>query len=311
MISKQTVLILGAGASAPYNFNTGKTQLDWARNFKVEDLALEILPIPKSLAPGLLAHLLDTGERSIDAMLRRDSEYLPPAKALIARDLLRSERNLLSWKPEPPTYWYRSLFTNLPRNTLPEFRASPLKIFTYNYDRSLDYFLWRAIASCFPGISNDEIADILNVIGPFHLHGQLGRLYPEALGMGDVVEYGGDHSMGGITESDVASAITQIKLISETTMLDAPFVHAQQAIADAERLVFLGFSFHPDNLAKLRISENPLKPSTEVFCSAFGLTEQETGHMKQRLGSSFASFQFGGERDDIMRYLGMHPAILG
>jgi hypothetical protein len=242
MLSKSTVMILGAGASAPYGFNTGRGQLNWARSLEAPNLAIEIEPLSTTLVPQLQLTLRDTGERSIDAMLKASSALLPAAKALMARDLLRAERQTLAVRPEKDTYWYRTLYAALPRASLAEFRRAPLTIYTFNYDRSLDYFLWRALAVAFPDAHAAEIAEALDCIGPFHLHGQLGRLYPESAGTDEIVLYGGDASSGGVTRSDVQAAIAQIKLISETTAIDEFFVRAQDAISCAEHLVFLGFA---------------------------------------------------------------------
>ena len=141
MLSKPTVMILGAGASQPYGFKTGPKQLDWARSLGEQNLVNDIKPYPPMFVPQLRSTLRDTGERSIDAMLRADSPLLSAAKALMARELLRAERNLISPPAEQDTFWYRTLYAALPRNSLDEFRRSQLAIYTFNYDRSLDYFL--------------------------------------------------------------------------------------------------------------------------------------------------------------------------
>jgi len=305
MLSKSTVLILGAGASQPYGFKTGREQLDWAR--ATPDLLDEIKPVIPMYAPQLASVLRDTGERSIDAMLRADSPLLPAAKTLMARDLLRAERRLIPPPAEQPTYWYRTLYDALPRRTLEEFRRAPLVIYTFNYDRSLDYFLWRASVAAFPMATSAQIAEALDCIGPFHLHGQLGRLYPESNGAGPVVEFGGE--TGGaaeITNSDAQAAGSQIKLISETYATDDCFVRAQQAISAAEQLVFLGFGFHPDNLGKLRL-QGCLRQQTAVFASAYGVTQHQTAHLSNKYGFNGS---FGHESEGISRFLAMNPRIL-
>jgi hypothetical protein len=96
MLAKQTVLILGAGASEPYGFKTGGRQLDWARSLGQPHLIPDTAPLLRTLVPQLQRTLRDTGEGSIDAMLRADSPLLLHAKALMARDLFRVERTLLS-----------------------------------------------------------------------------------------------------------------------------------------------------------------------------------------------------------------------
>jgi hypothetical protein len=306
LLSKKTVMILGAGASAPYGFSTGKSQLDTARLLSPQQIATEIAPYPAPLAPTLHAALRNTGERSIDAMLPKDSPILGPAKALIARDLFRVERNNLNPKAEPLGYWYRTLYSNIPRRTLEEVRGAPLRIFTFNDDRSLDDFLWRALSQTFSDASPSDIAAVLGEIGPFHLHGQLGRLKGELTCPGDVVAYGGDAESGGATDSDVAAAVTQIRLISETSADDALFKRAREALAWADRVIFLGFSFHPDNLGKFQL-QSCLRASTESWASAFGITEQEMGYLRQKYS---LGVQCGQEQWDVARFFAVYPQML-
>ena len=307
MLSKRTVLILGAGASAPYGFKTGRGQLDWARALGAEALAAHAAPFSRALVPQLNLTLRDTGERSIDAMLRADSPLLPLAKALMARDLLRAERVIVTPPSEKDSYWYRTLYAALPRHTLHAFRRAPLAIYTFNYDRSLDYFLWRALAVAFPQATATEVAEALDCIGPFHLHGQLGRLYTEAPGNDEVLEYGGSASPGDeFSDSDVQKAARQIKLISETYATDEFFVRAQNAISEADQVVFLGFGFHPDNLAKLRLRDC-LRHETQTFASACGLTQQHTNWLRTKFG---VAANFGNEGWDVARFLAVTPQIL-
>jgi len=307
MLKKPTVLILGAGASVPYGFSTGKKQLDDARLLTAGELANRIAPLPRTLAPQITSALHYTGELSIDAMLPADSPLLPAAKALIARDLYRVEFTHFERAPELPAHWYRMLYTNIPRRSIEQVRNAPLRIFTFNYDRSLDRFLSRALAQSFPSASPEEIGSLLATIGPFHLHGQLGRLNPEAPGIGDVVPYGGsDGRSGGATDSDVVAAIGQIRLISETTANDAAFVHLHSDLSKAARVVFLGFAFHEDNVNKLKLPE-VLRKDAESFASAYGLTVSEMAYLRQKYGISVIH---GSMSDDIASFLANYPQIL-
>src|ERR1700729_459951 len=118
MLSKRTVFVLGAGASAPFGFSTGKKQLDEARTLTPQQVAVKIDPIDAQFATPLLGALNSTGEYSIDAMLPAESPLVPAAKALIARDLFSVERGLRTPRKEPEDWWYRTLFSNIPRGTL-------------------------------------------------------------------------------------------------------------------------------------------------------------------------------------------------
>jgi hypothetical protein len=308
MLRKQTVFILGAGASAPYQFSTGRGQLNDARTYTAEQLAERFSPVSRKLAPQLLTRLLKTGEPSIDAMLRPDSPLVAAAKGIIARDLFRVEQVGRTPPSETSQHWYRALFSNMPRGTYHEAINAPVRIFTFNYDRSLDRFLWDAFSAQFQheNISDAQIGALLAAIGPIHLHGQLGRLHAEMPGAGAVVPYGGSDERGP-TDTDMLVAIDQIKLISETNARDKPFAQLHYAITQAERVIFLGFGFHEDNVLKLRIKEN-LPPTAAVFASGMGLTEQQMGHFKHKYGLN--GMVHGHEAHDVARFLATFPQTL-
>ncbi len=109
MITKRTVFVLGAGASAHYGLPTGGDLLLAAQELTERQLEEHI---PSSMQSGIstlydtLAH---TGESSIDAMLESRGDIQVPGKALIARLLLQSEWNVKS-KYGPKSNWYRTLF---------------------------------------------------------------------------------------------------------------------------------------------------------------------------------------------------------
>ena len=70
MISLSTVFVLGAGASVPYGFDTGRQLLERARLLSEDDIVKLIAPpYPRFGATPLHDALVHTGESSIDAML--------------------------------------------------------------------------------------------------------------------------------------------------------------------------------------------------------------------------------------------------
>jgi hypothetical protein len=144
MITKRTVFVLGAGASAHYGFPTGGDLLLAAQELTERQLEEHI---PSSMQSGIstlydtLAH---TGESSIDAMLETRGDIQVPGKALIARLLLQAEWNV---KPKygPKYNWYRTLFAAVNAPTLSEVLSQPVTFVTFNYDRSLEHFLAEAL----------------------------------------------------------------------------------------------------------------------------------------------------------------------
>jgi hypothetical protein len=269
MLSKTTVLILGAGASAPYGFPTGWRMLEDARALKVHQIAEMIKPRPSSEAPPLFETLRHTGEKSIDAALEGQPDIREAGKAFIARRLLTDERNHRTKDPpvDPPGAWYRELFTAMLGGNLEDFRANPLSILTYNYDRSLEAFFINALAAKYRRKSREECAKALDCVGPWHLHGQLGGLPELPIPGAEPVEYGG--SPEGLTDSDIASAAKAIQIVDEPHPHGEPFARARDAISTADRLVFLGFSFGVVNVGRLRLADC-LRHETETWATAMG-----------------------------------------
>jgi hypothetical protein len=140
-ISKPTVLILGAGASKPYGFPTGEELFDGVRQLQVHEVSDEISPSQSDHAGPLQLAVRSSLHRSLDAMLERRSELVEAGKAYTARRLLRAEAAAREAVADAPGTWYHILWDAMDLASLEAFRATPLKIITYNYDRSLEYAL--------------------------------------------------------------------------------------------------------------------------------------------------------------------------
>jgi hypothetical protein len=102
MLSKPTVIILGAGASMPYGFPSGEKLLRDARMYPVQQLASLVKPGQPMAVPALHRALQGTLDRSIDAMLETlPKEVVDAGKAYMARTLLACEANART----NPAHW--------------------------------------------------------------------------------------------------------------------------------------------------------------------------------------------------------------
>ena len=109
MIEEPTVLILGAGASVPYGYPTGKELVD-----SVIDTHLTLVDFgaSKSNVEEFTTDLRRSAVDSIDAFLERRREWLDLGKLAIAVFLMRAERedNLHSTTGDN---WYRFLMNRV------------------------------------------------------------------------------------------------------------------------------------------------------------------------------------------------------
>jgi hypothetical protein len=99
MFHKETVFVLGAGASAPYGFSTGFDLLTKARERSAKYLATRLgYPPATDLTPFVDA-IRENQHYSIDALLERRHDLLGFGKRLIAALILEEEKKPLTTSP--------------------------------------------------------------------------------------------------------------------------------------------------------------------------------------------------------------------
>ena len=155
MITKPTVLILGAGASAPYGFPVGSRLRELILS-RITD-RVTLAHIGKLHNPRNVSNFLDSFKRSllsIDAFLEHRQDYMEIGKACIAAILIPFEHpeylytqfsNDLNVKflCSP---WYAHLVRRLTATTDPgDFHNHALSVITFNYDRSFEYAMLQSL----------------------------------------------------------------------------------------------------------------------------------------------------------------------
>lgn len=269
MIKPPTVLVLGAGASEPYGFPLGRELL-----FQV----IEQLRVNSGLHNDLLKlgferdHLLVFGDHlqrsmqpSVDAFLEHRPEFVDVGKAAIARTLVRCEQEgvLLPKRDQPR--WYEYLFTHMGTD-VGEFEQNQLSIITFNYDRSLEYFLYLALKNSY-GLEDEEAATLVASVPIVHVHGQLGPL---------PFEPNGRPFAATTSDDEVRLAAAGIRIVHETAAEDEQFQRAHKLIGKARVLAFLGFGYHAANVDRLKL--DTFGSGLEIYPCTFGLI----GYERQR-----------------------------
>lgn len=149
-----------------------------------------------------------------------------------------------------------------------KFQENELLVITFNYDRSLEHYLFTALKSRFKksdGECAEKLADKV-----IHVHGQLGCLPWQTKEKGQMVPFG-DKSSDKIK---CAAEGIQVMHVAEDTSPE--FERARKAIADAKRVLFLGFGFHDTNMRRLGFTppcENP--PGLDLSGTFVGLPVRE------------------------------------
>jgi hypothetical protein len=150
VIRVPTTLVLGAGASAPYGPPVGAAlrRMILAECGNGNSFWMEVF---KALGISLsdVAEFRDAFRRStvpsIDAFLEHRPEFMTIGKTAIALGLIPYEHEDRIFDAATETgAWYSYLFDAL-RTSPDRFRGNHLSIVTFNYDRSIEYFLFNAL----------------------------------------------------------------------------------------------------------------------------------------------------------------------
>jgi len=165
---------------------------------------------------------------------------------------------------ETEEHWYRYLFNKMEARSLDEFRNNKISFITFNYDRSLEHFIFTSLKHSYGG-SDAETAKVLQAIPIVHVYGQLGK-YP-------YIDKDGRHYGGQLTPAVIGRCVAEIKIAHESAPTGT-FEKAHEVLEQAEKVFFLGFGYYRINLERLQLDRMPKKTSTFAG-TAFGLEEAE------------------------------------
>jgi len=261
MINKNTVFILGAGASSEFGFPLGERLRQEVINTFIgnsqetesiakvltgnwpEDFKEYIKPINE------FAYKLKHSVRySIDDFLERyQKTYLSIGKLAIALVLTRYENHDLLFESDN---WYRKIYDRMSEGTnIETFSKNKVSFITFNYDRSLEHFLYITLTHSDEKITEERVKEIINQIPIIHIYGQLDLLpWQDAEGR----PYGNP-----ITLKQLKRYKDNINIIFEnvTEKVNTNFQKAIDLLKQAEKIYILGFGFHPTNLTRLKLNE--------------------------------------------------------
>lgn len=273
MIEIPTVLILGAGASKPYGFPLGKELVDKVlRLFEDEtnDEIFYLLGFEKQARLEFKEALLYSSRNSVDAFLEHRFEFIEIGKAAIAMCLIPNEATDRLYNTDN---WYRYLFNKM-NTSFDEFQKNKISFVTFNYDRSLEHYLFTSLKSAY-GKSDQECSEKLNQFNIIHLHGSLSKLPWQ--GAAELVRpYKPD-----ITVEGLKLAASQIKIIHEDISNNPEFEAAQLLFESAKRIYFLGFGYDGTNINRLGIKKYITGKS--MMGTALGFTDFEIEEIRKVL----------------------------
>ncbi|HEY1793341.1 MAG TPA: hypothetical protein VGG34_10520 [Opitutaceae bacterium] len=309
MVSEPTVLVVGAGGSAPYGYPSGSALVDEIVNglsgtgaplfvllkrpgFNFSDADLS----------GFRDSLFQSRRYSIDLFLEKHPEYMEVGKAAIAGALIPREQNQVR-SSDPTLDWYRYLFDRLARNRNLNLKER-LTILTFNYDRSLDHYLYQAFMHAYK-LTSAETYSIFDELVILHLHGSLCTLPWQTKPPNDIPRPYGENAPGNSARQSAQG----IRIIHELDPDDSTFQKAHAALATARRVLFLGFGYEPTNVHRLLGKDNWLEaaPLVNVHGTGYGLTQSEASDVKLMFKNRL---QISGSKDDCLSLLRNSTALL-
>ena len=271
MIKKKTVFVLGAGASAPYGFPLGDELSDLVRQKLLgQPPALNEFAANVRDAGGFsrfdvdlfAQHLGAAGRYSIDEFLVEHQQYKAIGKIAIARLLMPYETDAaldphapLDPDPEKPDRrWYRYCFDKLLTSASGpcSLASNNLSVITFNFDRSFECALYKfVVANCLPDGDprNPKMANLMGTIPVYHVHGRLGS--PDWFDDSDWTTPDDPRAYEVHVDAKSLKHCADAIRIFDDDIEGLTLENARGALAEAETVCFLGFSYHPMNLAKL------------------------------------------------------------
>jgi len=266
MIKTNTLFILGAGASSPFGYFTNVQLRTAICNHEMQSTVVRAITPPydnedwyyKSYNK-FIDEFAKSGLYSIDFFLEHRTEYMNMGKMAIAANLIQFETDERLRKVEGN--WCIYLYNRL-KSSFDDFDKNSISFITFNYDRSLEQFLFEAIKACFNKPHN-ECAEKIRNIPIVHLYGQLDPLPWQD-------EQGVAYSSNERSILRLKKAIENIKLINNERDINKNqgFQNAYKLIKKAKIIYFLGFGFDETNLERLNIE---LMTNKSIRATAFGL----------------------------------------
>lgn len=316
MIERNTVLVLGAGASLYYGYPSGRDLVRFILHHLnkdnppnwIERLKNEYGIEDRDLITDFYNDLYKSNMMSIDDFLDYHPKYGSIGKLSIALALipLEDERRLFDITKRDGS-WYEYLLDKL-RTPKGNFSNNNLSIITFNYDRSLEHYLFTSLKHTY-SVDDKECANLINSIQIVHVYGMLDHLPWH-------IEGGRPYGKKA-TPSQVKTASNRIFTLSDGREASMMFAHIYSLLEKAQFIYFLGFGYHEINLKRLNIENlknhinlnpagKPVNMTRRIVC---GTTK---GLGKARIKSIHEKWNIDFPRDemDIMTFFNDFASLI-
>jgi hypothetical protein len=306
MLDRRTVFILGAGASCPYGYPSAahlREHICLSRSHpKQNELVQAVQKDGLQSVDDFKKTFENSSTKSIDVFMARNPKLAPVGKYVIGFEIFKAEgksqfrerakrtqEQYKQWEPEGERYllrkdfqgddWYLYLFNRLTSgltkpDVLPEFSDSKIAFITFNYDRSLEYFLYESFRNSFTEVPEAEVIQCLKNLKILHVYGQIAPLTWQDANEG--VDY-----RPQISEGLLRSASSNIKTIYEVRQTPE-VTEARNLVKQADQIFFLGLGYAPENMNLLQLPRR-IPRGCSVRGTGYGLEENEIDEISRRI----------------------------
>lgn len=293
MIKIPTVFVLGAGASMPFGFPSGAMLHDSICLATAGDTNTDLkLSFENKFNIGKqeTRSFGDAFQRSnigtVDEFLGRNPHFMEIGKLAIAYYLCGYENPDTVRRLNNDDNWYSALWKVLTDgiDTADGLAHNQVKFISFNYDRSLEFFLHDSTKNTF-GVTDAQAFKSWTKIDISHIYGLLGEF--NYIQHGNARQYLSDQSAASLR-----AAASSIAIMPEARNDGEQFQDARNWLNAAERICFLGFGFDALNVSRLGLVDVALQRSQEnrrfhsLVASVYKRTSKEVEWISSKIGAS-------------------------
>jgi hypothetical protein len=170
--------------------------------------------------------------------------------------------------------WYHYLLDHMLTGS---FEDNQLAVVTFNFDRSFERALYRVLRANFTG-DEEDIRRRCASVPIVHIHGRLGPPDWLELDTAGARPYNGND----LTAQQLEACAEKIRLVTDE-IDPAVTATTRQLLSEASTIYFLGFSYHPLNLAKLHCGDFLGRSDNTILGTAFQMPLGPFGTMWRAL----------------------------
>lgn len=294
MIRGRTVVVLGAGASYSYGFPLGSELYDKIHNGEYQRLYKEFLdntPLDENRkkryieqSNNLAYHVKHATNKSIDYFLSNNLSFLDRGKEAIALIMLKCEAESKNIIVNRNCDWITILFQVCIDNLRygHEYPEDKISFITFNYDRSLEYFIYQKMINSFAEESTFELEKTIKKIDIYHVYGKIGEIEWQYIKSQKELGYGWDYRHILLESIRKEIQIMHIERFGQKQDQIAKLIES------ADRIYFLGFAYDPNNLHAIDfVNEIELQTKgKEIYGTAINVKDRKIEELMNTWGKN-------------------------